>query len=88
MLVCENAGVLQDLIVTDLMFKEHRINGKSQGNLFLPFKSLEAAGRAKHLFDRMYVLCSLDCIRECAHRFLSVLKCEFILFYLNLLILQ
>jgi hypothetical protein len=50
---CENAGIGEELIQSELSFAEHRVNGKSRGAAYLMFETFEATMKARELFNTM-----------------------------------
>ncbi|KAJ3415472.1 hypothetical protein HDV05_004914 [Chytridiales sp. JEL 0842] len=72
---CQKAGAGDELITSDIMFAEHRVNGKSRGIAYLPFDTYEAACKALELFQESEFYgrtpeVSLNSI-EVAHKFRS-----------------
>ncbi|KAI8851310.1 hypothetical protein BC829DRAFT_123047 [Chytridium lagenaria] len=67
-LLVSDAGVGDQLGVKDLVFQEHKINGKSRGLVYMEFKSSAAAKTIKELLDKMEIHGETPCRRICGPR--------------------
>ncbi|KAJ3106814.1 hypothetical protein HDU97_005521 [Phlyctochytrium planicorne] len=54
-LIVADAGVGDQLGVKDLVFQEHKINGKSRGLVYMEFSTPQAARTIKDLMDKMEI---------------------------------